>query len=159
VNILIQDNSRSYYSAYPVDHKRKSSILLYLTEFLNSSSPSEIPPHRLNLKINTNVTLIRKLNVNDRLVNGTRMIVKGLHEYAEITGAGKIIFTPRIQLHSSDPTTPFKASRRQFPIKIVLAITISNALGLMLKHAGMHLPSPVFVHGQLYGTLTLSLFI
>jgi len=71
VNILIQDNSRSYYSAYSVDHRHKSDIHLYLTEFLNSSSPSEIPPHRLNLKIDTIVTLIRNLNINDGLVNGT----------------------------------------------------------------------------------------
>jgi len=56
------------------------------------------------------------------------MIVKGLHGHVEITGSGKIILIPRIQLHPSDPIIPFKAFRRQFPIKIVLAMAISNAL-------------------------------
>jgi hypothetical protein len=87
------------------------------------------------------------------------MIVKGVHEHMEITGCGKIILISRIQLHSSDPTIPFKAFRRQFRIKIVFAMTINNALGLMLQQAGMHLPSPVFIHDQLHGTFSLSLFI
>jgi hypothetical protein len=39
------------------------------------------------------------------------MIVKGFHEHVEITGSGKIILIPRIQLHASDPTIPFKAFR------------------------------------------------
>lgn len=159
MNILIQDNSRSYYSAYPVDHKHKPGKQLYLTEFLNSSSSSETQPHRLNLKINTIVTLIRNLNISVGLVNGSWMIVKGFHKHVEIIGSGKIICIPRIQLHPSDPTIPFKSFRWQFLIKIVFAMTINNALGLMIKHAGMHLPLPVFIHGQLYGTFSLSLFI
>ena len=75
------------------------------------------------MKINTIVTLIRNLNINDGLVNGTWVIVKGLHEHVEITGTGKIIRITRIQLRSSDPTIPFKAFRRQFPTKIVLAMS------------------------------------
>jgi PIF1 helicase. len=122
-------------------------------------SPSDLTLHRLHLKINTTVTLIRNLNISDGFVNGTQMIVKGLHENMKITGSGKIILIPRIQLHPSHPTIPFKAFRQQFPIKIVFAMTINNALGLMLKHAGMHLPSPVFNHGQLYVTFSMRLFI
>lgn len=118
VNILIKDNSISYYSAYPVDHKHKSGKQLCLTKFLNSSSPSEIPPHILNLKRNTTATLIRNLNISDGLVNGTRMIVKVLHEHVEITRSEKLSLYPAFSYIHQILQFPSKHSDDNFRSKL-----------------------------------------
>lgn len=118
VNILIKDNSISYYSAYPVDHKHKSGKQLYLTEFLNNSLPSEIPPHRLNLKINTTATSIRNLNMRDGLVNGTQMIVQGLNMHVEITHSEKLSLYPGFSYIYQILQFPLKHSDDNFPSKL-----------------------------------------
>jgi hypothetical protein len=76
MNTLIQDYSRTYYSGDSVDYGDKSPKQLYPIEFPNSLSPSGLPPHRLNLKINTVVMLITNLNASEGLANSTQKIVK-----------------------------------------------------------------------------------
>lgn len=126
---------------------------IYPVEFLNSINPSGLPPHKLVLKVNTIIMLIRNLNSNQGLVNGTRLIDRQLNEYnivAKTIDSGQIVIIPRIVLTPSDPTMPFSLSRKQFPIKVAFAMTINKAQGQTLEKAGIFLPRPVFSHGQLY---------
>ncbi|XP_044019605.1 ATP-dependent DNA helicase pif1-like [Aphidius gifuensis] len=46
-----------------------------LPEFLETLNPSNLPPHKLRLRQNTVVMLIRNLSVNEGLCNGTRLQV------------------------------------------------------------------------------------
>lgn len=48
-------------------------------ELLNKLTPSGVPPHRLVLKLNTPVMLLRNINPKQGLSNGTRLIVRGIH--------------------------------------------------------------------------------
>lgn len=48
---------------------------LYPVEYLNNLSFTGIPPHTLELKINTPIMLLRKINQREGLCNGTRLIV------------------------------------------------------------------------------------
>ncbi len=48
------------------------------TEFLKTINPSGMPPHRLELKINSIVILIRNINRAQGLCNGTRLIITKL---------------------------------------------------------------------------------
>ena len=49
------------------------------TEFLNSLSLSGLPPHSLKLKIGLPIILIRNINHESGLCNGTRLIITDIY--------------------------------------------------------------------------------
>ena len=128
----------------------------YSDEFLHGLTPSGMPPHRLDLKVNTVIMLMRNICVRQGLCNGTRLTIKHLHQHvidAEIltgSNAGHRTLIPRIKLAPSDVSLPFVLERRQFPIRAAYSMTINKAQGQSFDKVGIFLPSPVFTHGQLY---------
>lgn len=95
----LPENTRTYLSADSVPDEEQQT--LYPGEFLNSLTPSGMPPHRLYLKTNAPVILLRNINPIEGLLNGTRLsiihlgkkiiqakIVTGLH-----TGNSVFFFT------------------------------------------------------------------
>lgn len=69
---------------------------------------------------------------------------------------GEIAFIPRISLNPSSPTKDFafQLCRRQFPVRLALAITINKSQGQSAKYVGLDIRVPVFSHGQLYVALS-----
>ena len=109
---------------------------IYPTEFLNSLSPSGMPPHTLRLKINLPVVLLRNIDPDNGLCNGTRLICRNLARHvieAEIiTGrqTGKRVFIPRIPFHTAEnEMNTVQFSRRQFPLRPAFAMTINKSQG------------------------------
>jgi hypothetical protein len=82
----------------------EEATLRYPIEYLNSLTPTGIPPHKLQRKVGAIVMLLRNLSVSDGLCNGTRLIIRALHSrilIAELlTGEkkGEIVEIPRIKL-------------------------------------------------------------
>lgn len=147
---------KTYYSYDKIICDDEREVNNYPVEFLNSLNVSGLPPHKLSLKVNSIVLLIRNLNTKDALVNGTRMRIKCLHRNAidceVITGLsrGKRILIPRINLTYSGTILPFDFQRTQFPIIPAFAMTINKAQGQTFGKVGVLLRRPVFTHGQLY---------
>jgi ATP-dependent DNA helicase PIF1 len=129
-------------------------------EFLNSLTPSGLPPHKLILKKGAIVILLRNLDNKNGLCNGTRLIVRQCSprvieaEIATGKNSGKIVFLPRIPMDSSDGDLPFVFRRRQFPVKLAFAMSINKAQGQTMNKVGIYLQSEVFSHGQLYVALS-----
>nr|XP_043619665.1 uncharacterized protein LOC122591462 [Erigeron canadensis] len=61
---------------YTGDHG--DTEILYSTEYLNLISFNGLPPHRLELKVNTPVMLLRNVNQTEGLCNGTRLLITQL---------------------------------------------------------------------------------
>ena len=133
---------------------------LYPTEFLNSINVNGLPLHKLELKVRALVMLLRNIDVNSGLCNGTAMKVISITTKilkVQITNGshvGDYALIPRIELSPSDSLLPFKLSRRRFPIKLCFAMTINKAQGQITNNLGVYLPQPVFLHGQLYVALS-----
>jgi len=102
-------------------------------EYLNTLTPSGLPPHSLHLKKNMILMLIRNLNPREGLCNGTRLILdeatKNIIKCKIATGdhQGKEVIIPRIELACKDGDFPFNWRRRQFPVRPAFAMTINKS--------------------------------
>ncbi len=129
------------------------------TEFLNSLTPTGLPPHRLTLKEGAIVMLLRNLSQKEGQCNGTRIILKTLLPHVllgEIITSrfkGHQVLIPRITMRNMDPYG-LDFIRHQLPIRLAFAMTINKAQGQTFRKVGLFLPQPVFTHGQLYVALS-----
>ena len=110
----------------------------------------------MRLKVGVPVMLVRNLDLQAGLCNGTSLIITRMGTYvleAKVvfgSNFGDKVFIPRLTLEPSDMRIPFKFKRRQFPLAISFAMTINKSQGHSLKNVGIYLPTPVFSHGQFY---------
>ena len=147
---------RTYLSADEVVTDDEFERTQYPTEFLNSLTPSGMPPHRLVLKVGAVVMLLHNLNLNEGLCNDTRLLIRCLHNNTinakVLTGssANQTVLIPRIVLSPSSTELPFTLSRRQYPLRLAYAMTINKAPGQTFNRVGIYLERPCFSHVQLY---------
>ncbi len=126
------------------------------TEFMNSVTPSGLPPHDLSLKVGVPLMLIRNIDPTHGYCNGTRLVVSRLNNHSiecvNMTGAykGHKITLFRIDLISDEKGLGFDLRRRQYPVRLCYAMTINKSQGQTIPRTALYLPKPVFSHGQLY---------
>jgi hypothetical protein len=129
-------------------------------EFDAYDHPS-LPPRLLQLHVGAPVQLLRNFNGYKGLANGTKCIVKELHEHfiiLEVVSGTyrnqsdrRVTFClPKVRLESSEAVLGMHFVRETFPIKLSYAITVHKAQGQTIKRVGIYLPSPSFSHGMWY---------
>ncbi len=115
-----------------------------------------VPPGELKVKLGCPLILLRKLNVQRRLCNGTRLTLTGIRRRVLQVRLPNISYEllPRINFTVEEQGVPWVLQRRQFLVKLVFALTINKSQGQSLDEVGVDLRRPVFTHGQLYVALS-----
>jgi hypothetical protein len=149
---MVDEMQRKYFSIDSTDPDSNNRVQM---EVLHSSESPGMPPHILRLKRHCVVMLIRNLNVDKGLCNGTRLRVLDLKDHLLhciiLTGdkTGKEVFIPRITIHN-DSDFPFVLIRRQFPVKLAFSLTINKSQGQSFDFIGIDFSKDSFSHGQTY---------
>jgi len=116
-------------------------------EFLNGLKTSGIPNHKIILKPETSVMLLRNLDQVEGLCNGTRLIVTRLGDHIIETkiifgkNIGNLVHIPQMSLTPSQSPWSFKLFHRQFPLIVSYAMTINKSHGQSLESVSLYLQS------------------
>ncbi|XP_076029148.1 uncharacterized protein LOC143017995 [Oratosquilla oratoria] len=100
--------SKTYLSIDSVSSDNEMEANNYPIEFINSLTPTGMPPHRLNLKVGSITMLLRNLSITQGLCNGTRLEVLELLNHSILASimsgshAQERVLIPRIKLNPSD---------------------------------------------------------
>ena len=127
-----------------------AQAILFPVEYLYTVTASGLPPHILELKENCPVILLRTLDQQKGLCNGTRLTVKQIgRKFLKVVIAsgshiGNEAFIPRIDHRTDKDFLPFILNRSQFPVKLAFAVTINKSQGQSLTRTGIWLNEPVF---------------
>ena len=68
------------------DSVEGSAAFNFPKEYLNSITPNGMPPHRLFLKMFATVILLRNLDLDEGLCNGTRLIIRAFSKQCDRRG-------------------------------------------------------------------------
>ena len=108
-------------------------VMRFNTEYLNSVCPNGFPRHLLTLKPGIPLMLLRNISPKEGLCNGTKLIFQQILKnkllVCKLAGSGKTVLIPRIKFIPTDRTLPIEMERRQYPIRICMAITSNRSQG------------------------------
>jgi hypothetical protein len=126
-------------------------------EYLAMLRHPGVPPHQLDLKINSICALQRNLSVEKGLVHNARVRVVNIHRcFVEVAFPNDIEThcIPRITFNFTPAGSDWTVSRKQFPLRLAYATTFNGCQGLTLSRSVIDLRIDSFAHGQLYTALS-----
>ncbi|XP_054259511.1 uncharacterized protein LOC128984236 [Macrosteles quadrilineatus] len=127
-------------------------------QLLNQATSKGVPDHVLRLKIGSVCLIMRNLNIDSGLVNGTKVIITAISPRlitARLPGKTEPICIPRIQfVFPFVEGSPLRVRRLQFPLMLAYSMTGHKSQGQTIDRVGVDLRSDCFTHGQLYVLLS-----
>ncbi|KAE9073054.1 hypothetical protein PF007_g25951 [Phytophthora fragariae] len=160
VSQRLSGDSHEYLSVDSVDDDNEGNF--FEPEVLHTVNINGILPHKLTLKEGAPIMMMRNLNPDLGLCNGTRLRIVKLKPHVIhatiMTGErqGQDVLIPRIVFVSDGDSrdSPFRLRRKQFPVVPAFAMTINKAQGQTVQNLGLYLATPCFSNGQLYVALS-----
>ncbi|KAH7716721.1 Protein F59H6.5 [Aphelenchoides avenae] len=152
--------SREYTSVDAICADSDSDQRRHPVNLLNAVDIAGFPPHKLRLKRNTVLMVLRNISPSKGIVNGTRMILMDMRANVLLcrilngSHAGEVCEIPRITLKYEGTQYPFKFTRHQFPVRVAFAMSVNKSQGQTLDFVGADLRHESFSHGQLYVILS-----
>jgi len=103
----------------------------YPAEFLQQLNIGGLSSALLCLKVSCPVILLRNLDPQEGLCNGTRMVVLNIRrkvlQCRIINKDKRVVLIPRIRLSSNAETLSIPLKRLQFPVRLAFAMTINKS--------------------------------
>ena len=170
----LHGRERCYYSSNTIrkldtltdpDSNRGDVYKAMLTEdYLETINRSGLAAHKLILKIGCLVLIIRNLNPEEMIMNGTKAIVRALFKHNieceridhEGNPTGKMFIVNRISFTFTVGVPPLQIEviRKQFPLVLAYSLTLNKSQGQTLIRAGIDSRDDAFSHGQMFVCLS-----
>jgi hypothetical protein len=98
-------------------------------EMLQSLQLASIPPAKLQVWLGCPLIVMRNLSIKRGLCNGTQVMLTGIRQQVLQVQLpdGRYKMIPRINFISEERSMPWVLYRRQFPVKLAFAMTITKA--------------------------------
>ena len=150
----------SYNSFDMVDDVNNTIKAMITPHVLQSYNESNVPPHKLVLKVNDICFIMRNLNKKEGLTNNTRVRIIKISKYSIRvctlnTNYPKYFNIPRIRFNVNLPYgTSYTMCRLQFPLRLAYSMTYNKSQGQEFKKCLVDITSPPFTHGHLYVALS-----
>ncbi|GFY47676.1 ATP-dependent DNA helicase [Trichonephila inaurata madagascariensis] len=138
----------TYFNADSIISEDQEEQNNFQLDFINGITPSGMPPHVLNLKVEAIIMLLRNLNPSTGTCLIIRKLMPNVTDAEILTGhtKGSHAFIPRITFRPSDSNLLFQLQRWQFLVRLGFAMTINKQT---LQKVEIYLPQTVFSHGML----------
>ncbi|CAN0439159.1 unnamed protein product, partial [Ectocarpus fasciculatus] len=123
-----------------------------MSDYLSLLQPPGIPAHTIRLKKGVVVMLCRNLSIDDKLTNGSKVLVMDINAYTlqvKTLDDGTIHWLPRITFKFVT-WQGVAVKRVQFPVRLCFAVTVHRAQGQTLDRVCFDLSRHPFAHGHVY---------
>ena len=135
----------------------------FCDEVLHTLKSPGVPPHAIDIWDGASVILLRNLDPDNRLLNGSRMTVRNVHPKRRLITVchadqahhhdTPIFVIPRITFPFTIGNFDVQITRKQFPIRLSYGITIHKSQASTLDRVVIDLRHGIVDHGQLYVAL------
>jgi hypothetical protein len=154
---LLDGTPKTYLSLDKFMHSNPNNPILP-PSILNNINEGTFPAHSITLKPNAVIILLRNIDIQGGLCNGTRLQIvntdENLLNCIILTGKhfGKEALIPRMNIPYDKGGIRF--TRLQFPVRLCYAMTIHKCQGQTFHRVGIDFTGSIFTHGLLYVALS-----